>query len=369
MAAFSRGSTLAASCCSSSFRLATQSSFILPRFSFIQSCALQRPFSISAPLGKAKVSQRLSKAAIAHKVKQLKQEVEDRKIAEQRAEKIRTERQAHLKTTEETEEEHSVDIRSESTSTTTLPLNEYNPRLIKQKAWQPDDLVENEANRHLARGVTEIMSHGEEVVIYKSPNRRWHLGLACAITGSVGFLLWLGSLASFEPFIYDSKLFAGVMLLISLFLAWPMMQAVSKRARMVRGITLVPKTYNNTRIIELRIEGSGWLPFTRKTVQSPLWEIKVNKPVSEVELPTPVRDTDLREHYSLLQPFHWLWNTVKGVSRETNQMVLLPPSRAPLVRLYTEEGNTAPLTCWWLDARGKFWRDAEGMFCVFYFPS
>jgi hypothetical protein len=353
---------MATGCCSSSFRLATRSSILLPRHTLLQSFASLRPFSVSSPTYKppqGKPAQKLSKAAIAHKVKQLRQEVEDRKVAQERAEKLRIERQEQLMRPEKDEE--AVDS---VTRASVIPMKSYRSQNGRGEAMTPEDIVHEEKMRDFNRAATEIMARGEEVELYSGPKSLGVLTFACTLTFVACSVTMLGEVWTFLPFL-DTWLIGSATAFTMLLWGYALWQSVSKRAGMIRRITLVPKAYGNTRILEVRVQGTGWIPFTSRTVQTPLWEVKVNRPVQSMQLPPKHNDMDHREAYNMFQWPIAIWNMLKDTWRNLRYVIIPWPKISPLVRVFTEEGNEALLSSWWLDARGKFWRNAEGKLYIF----
>ena len=129
----------------------------------------------------------------------------------------------------------------------------------------------------------------------------------------------------------------------------------------VQSITLIPSQAANNmgKTFTARVKGRGLLPFSNKTVESPLASLRVEQ--AFVDAPHRVRPvTDLTQISWWRKPFVWISNTTKQVLHE--ELNILHPAHRPWLPLWTNEDDSRKALKWRIDVRGSALKKAEGKF-------
>jgi len=142
--------------------------------------------------------------------------------------------------------------------------------------------------------------------------------------------------------------------------------AYRRRSKLIKRMALVPYNYGQTRAFAVVIEGRGWLPFTKYKEVSPLWEVRVDKSMSDMA--RGAHDKALAYGTSGLNvdsgakgriASFWsvaltnLWTEIK--------LVFGTWGRQTLTRLWSRPGKETGLSSWILDARySKMYKGRQG---------
>lgn len=361
MAAFSRGASIASACCTSSFRIGIGPSCFLPRHILIHPFITCRPFSESSSFYKSRTAQKIPKRAIQAKIKSLKQELEARKAQEIANRKLQAQGEVQGEASSVSEQDgdipegHSKAPEGQNAATRTAEVSSTRMADLKSsyRDQRTSSVLSPSTNSEFRAAVSRIMNRGEPVLLYQAPKGRGHFELACAVSFSIATFCIAGTtFAYWEAEITKPVVFSWTLstLFFSL-LAW---QAIRKRARRVKRITMVPTRHGNLPVMEVHVQGTSWIPLLKSDVQVSLLECGMGSSIDAFK----VDESRLQKSNSIMNHIVTFFSEFRVLAN--------PSSSTYLARLWTEEGNPAPLKSWWIDARGDFpWYGRKGgFFCL-----
>jgi hypothetical protein len=246
-----------------------------------------------------------------------------------------------------------------------LPLKRWDPE--SEYAVGPNSAYEGKKASELAVLYHNLLDRKSPFLLYDiKPNSALTAAAAIFSLVAVSLGLYMGLLAFRDERILTlsgrEQWVPGILTAIVVaFLGGFVLMHYLPLAHRVQRITLIPSQAANKtgRTFTARVEGRGLLPFSHKTVESPLSSVLVEQ--AFVDAPHRVRPvTNLTQVSWWRKPFVWLSNSTKQVLHE--ELNILDPANRPWLLLWTNEDDSRKALKWRIDVRGSALKKAEGEF-------
>jgi hypothetical protein len=197
-----------------------------------------------------------------------------------------------------------------------VPLQEYQPNYKSSSKARPVPATEE--------------------VIYEQPPSKYLTITSAIVTLLFGFMLFnlllycmtLQAIGVKEnTWLISTYLVSGTLMLVFALAGY------SARCRLVKRITLVPRTVGGRRRIDARIEGRGWLPLTKVTEQVPVSDVYVNSEWDEFKQPIVDVLPPLHKMHWIIRGPYWVRKQLRALFFELRFKV----TRQLMIKMWTSE--------------------------------